>query len=759
MHVKRFMTSPKDTYYPRSVSPTLSDSIPSANQHNGSEACPPPVTGYTKLSDCRVLFSLPSLETLEVAPFKGIPVDGSLVAAKIRKWIKGDYKGTHFNISNIELIAPDDLGAVTDKNLTYLADHRPDVIAFLSHLAMLEYKEDLLKTVTTVTQDEAIRSAWTAYLDDMLETAPELELGSVHQSVYMPPGVASARVSKPVQDGKDESEDAKVDTQYLNENVEHRIIENRRIDDLTYAGHKAGERARQIRDEAAAETNRVERWQRHGCTPPPLSKGDYVWVSVVKTDNDADKCEFDLAKVVEGTTDEGDWNDDVKVMWCYRSQPEAGYATPSYFLPSQKQIQTVDRRCIEVDSVEVRGKQRKLVISKKGLEAICSAGIGFTVATGRLIFKALEDARDIETALTEEAAHTASTSQAANSYTEFLKTNVLASLWERRLAAWPCQHSPDPTYVFNEMLRGGKQPIVRDQFVQHCLKLHSPASCKSKIRERHKELATTPSTDNQQLFVDALRLSLWEAWGQVPALSSETWLPVALLHTAEDERDALEQTSVVLDGLCSVRLAEMQQGWRNTLFSDAPFLPWNTVLDRKVAGLCGMFQELGSDDNEWIFVELQLEWNQHSSARKKLDDVLTGGQVRLTTSSKCWSDLPAIALIVANGAEAMLGGKWTVTKRETWSIMDETLSESQQREWTFLRAAFAMKELCYHSSRHTRSKKTNSRSTSSSSGNAASGVVLTLDTLKEWYKSTCTYPAQNMKKVNAPQQKKKGARD
>lgn len=59
-----------------------------APQHSTSESCPPPVTGYLKSNDCRVLFSLPSLDDLEVEDFKEMMPDADSVNKKITKWIQ-----------------------------------------------------------------------------------------------------------------------------------------------------------------------------------------------------------------------------------------------------------------------------------------------------------------------------------------------------------------------------------------------------------------------------------------------------------------------------------------------------------------------------------------------------------------------------------------------------------------------------------------------------------------------------------------------
>lgn len=659
--------------------------------------------------------------------------------------IQGGYEG-QFELSQLSSFnAPADLADVASMNLGYIKKHRPDVISFLSRVTMLEYKQALYKTVETVTQDETVRQWWSNYLLNMSEAAPKLPPGSVKE-LYVCPGTTAAgarRVVNVVDPHVDDNlSELGVDTAFLNGHVEYRVIENRVIDDLTYAGHKPGERDREMRQEISAESNRRSRWNRHEAPPPALIKGAFVWISVkAKPSEDLDQCAFDLAKVVDGTEPDGEWSDLVLIYWCYRSQAKKGYDTSSYFLGKDKNgkniSQKVERRSIEVDDVDVAGKPSALTISAIGINAICAAGLGFFHgrSSKKLEYKPPLDGVEISDALSSRCNDDDINRTGDDNISDATPVlDVYTSLWLQRLKNWPCEDEPDPTYVFAQM-----PPQTRDHFVHQTLKSYTRLTRRLDIRQRCTTLGTRPSADNQQLFVDTMRLYL-------SYNSGASWLPIVLLHTG-DERSELENTEVVCDGLTPNSIALLSKPEDNHLLSDAPFLPWGAVLDHQhVVGLCGMFQEMGSELNPWYFVRLKLEWTtlkkrkQSRDGRSYTQQKELKGEVTLTSSAAAaaeqkskgaFSSPDQLGKIIARGAQATLGGTWTVGAGEEWPSSDDGSGnvdvDVRLREWEFLRAAFSMMEKCCSPDKKKEDKKRK----------IEGDIEMTLLALQQWYRKAC----------------------
>jgi len=667
---------------------------------------------------CRVLLSLPSLVNLGVSPFKQLQLEGSR-KLKVGKFLKGEYDKLQFKLEG-RSPPPNDIDATTTQNDIQVDKSRPDITAFLGELAMVDFKVALMKTVNILTKDTRVIAWWEQYLQTQMHGYPPNHFEA--WSIFFPPGVGGIVPAQNAAGRYDVSVQSSVTTgtaEFVRLNVVHELMEGR-APDLCYAGHKEGERnrAREVLQRATAA--RSKRYDRLLAPSPALEKEAYVWVAVEKVVSDSDSCVFDVGQLVNAVDAGYRWDENVELRWLYRSTP--GHYDSTLYKAVARGVQkrgarakkksakvgifgAVPRRSIEVDclKLEKHGRGSLLKLSKGDKVNIVDADIGFKWDLGTR--EAEGNIRQRKRIMVYAPSSTTVECEQVMAQPVDSNANVcddpqreqhppLFALWLDRLKNWPCDNRPDPTAVSQSMHTAGIEKRMNDQ-----LKFHSRGRRLNEVATQAKErLVGTPTLVLAELFSQVLRLTLWNSgcWTPSDNPPSAAWLPIALSQSADgDEReDDIMNTTLCVEGRDWYDTLQLSS--HDILVQDAPYLPWGCHL-HDVKGLCGLFQEQGSELNPWYVITLTFKWKPVNVRRGDPSMfALIGGVVDLVTSATGADDRSAaVRAFFVSESTRIFTGNWQVGARSglCGSTFDNALdseSDVAKSKWGFCRAAFSM---------------------------------------------------------------------
>jgi hypothetical protein len=664
MHVKVFMTSVKSSYFPRSTSllpasrsgtavdellarlrswcleEGLSDAQTQAMSAAAAPATSiggPPVEPSPKvMAECRMLLDLPAVETLTVAPFKQLSVDGNrrLVVERFFSGGKtGKDRAQYHNEFALQgkVRAPTDMQQLSGISSESIEKTRPDAVNFMAELALWQFKVAMMVTVRLVTVDPDVVAWWKEYLTAMSGYAPAVA-ATVDTNIFYPPGYTGP-CPAPANTGGGVDDVAPTDdaapaarTAFVEAHSSHRKDETRQTPDLSYDGYRKSVRDNARRLEHQTTANRRQRHNRLKAEAPALKKGSFAWVAVTKGADDKDKCVFDVALIKE-THDKGvDRATLVLVTWLYRLHPSI--YDSSFFKGKRRTgdginksvTDRVPRISIEVENLVMqkpapRSNMYKLTRSDKQLVADADIGFSFNPkeGTGRgHVFMYIAPSHLETEEFVPPPLH--NDTDAAEDQPALLEAE---KLWRGRFRNWPCVEEPAPTEVYG--LMNGR---TRDVFVNNVLKSNNWHQRISIAKNAASVgFSVVPSLELSQAVTRILRLGAWNdaasgTWEGSERSRAERYLPIAPRQHDDDHimDGADEFSNLCLDvdygrdfGSNDALSGHLSGGELNRIASDATFLPWGSTL-QDVAGLCGMFQEAGCDHNPWFFVKLRFTW-------------------------------------------------------------------------------------------------------------------------------------------------------
>jgi hypothetical protein len=643
-------------------------------------ACPPPVKHPSELIECRVLLEQPNPRDLRPDQFKRPQLEGDKVA-KIRLWkARGESFSTGVFRMGGHAKEPLDLLEAAALSYDKIEKTRPDVEAFLSEMAMVEYKENLMKTVTSALLEDQHVTWWKSYLQNDVKDCVEAATTADDEFIWPKGGGnVNAHFDVSVNPGAERTQDK----EFVRLNTTHHYLENKEVPCFTYRGHKPAERDRQ-EAEARAVVQHRDRAHLRQKICPKLMKGNFVWVKVDRSAEDEDRCVFDLAKVEQDwtarTRDSGlsddVWARMVTITWMYRNTPNRydgpGFSRDVDRITNKVPKIQIPRSAIVVDDVEVkkppnrRGHMHK--ITRVGLQAIRDADLNFfprpvmngvdSTTHGKLIYcpdycetpRTAADGvyaavaaqqgsfprrgdgaeNDLSSDDDDDDGDGAEEQDDEQRDCRF-KQQQLLSVWRDRLHAWPQDPAgvgelvipPEPCSVYRAMGRlGDDGERWRNRKTTTILRRFNESRSQDHMRDAVESLDLTRNGEVTESGIRGFTHLLGQAIvgkGSKASRGRKFADVLPVVYVLPDERLAGEGLKV--------------SGWDEgsisavLLRSAAAFLPWGASL-WDIGSVCGVFQASsaalqlgvgGEDDESFVLVELVFsEWEESETIHGKL---------------------------------------------------------------------------------------------------------------------------------------------
>ena len=420
---------------------------------------PPAVVGAagSPLLVCRVLFTEPEVSNLKPAPFKQLGLwdsenENVNVPKKLVDWKK---KGGFF-CGKGEFLPPAVCSCNEQRPVTALGDscmcgaephdfmevvesafkhhgswrkvlqQRSDIAAYISELALVDFKNSIMATVRSVALgDSEVEKWWLTFLTHKIRSRVEYVVGNETPKFSWPrkfrsgsPLPTTAQNVEPrVGGGVGGTENRSTEGGSENCSSTDSVVASHTrpvlVQTLSFSGHGKSFISNQLAKHGLRDAASIRRSERLGTRPPDLAVNAFVWVRVDKGDEDT--CVFHLGQVTEA------WSADkpcsngksvvelwggpeamVSIRWLYRLKKGDYNSKFTYLVDKSKKrvgYDEVVRESIEVDSLTMQqtGGGNKSTspfsLTKEDIQKIVDAGIGLKL-DGKKKTKMVYDRKD-----------------------------------------------------------------------------------------------------------------------------------------------------------------------------------------------------------------------------------------------------------------------------------------------------------------------------------------------------------------------------
>ena len=392
---------------------------------------------------CRVVFSQPEVSDLRPAPFKQLGLwesdNGVNVPKKLLEWKKhgGLFGGKDEFLPPTVCVCcnakqpaavlsclcgaePHDFIEVVESAFKLgswrtVLQQRPDIAAYISELALVDYKNSIMATVRSVAlNDPEVEKWWATFLTHKIRSRVGYVVGKETPMFSWPrkfrAGSLSPTTSQnvaPRDGGAGGYENCSSTASIVASHTLPVMVQT-----LSFSGHGKSFISNRLTEHGLRDAASVRRGERLATTPPDLAKNAFVWVRVAGGSDDS--CVFHLGQVREEwkSPDQlsgqsvGDlWSGEVSkvsIRWVYRKK-KGDYNSNFTFLVNGEGkaygFDMVVRESIEVDSLEMKqGGGNKstspYTLTKAAIQKIVDAGIGFKLdgrTTTKMVYEKNDD--------------------------------------------------------------------------------------------------------------------------------------------------------------------------------------------------------------------------------------------------------------------------------------------------------------------------------------------------------------------------------